>query len=504
MSSLMRVCRRLPFVLAPALLAFALGHAEGQQAPATLTLDEAIQLARRYNPDFRSQVNDQGVADWNYREQLGNLLPSVNLSSGYQYQAEGTPRIGLFSASEFGLSRTPARLGSSYNLSMNLGLSGANFFQIGQAKATRAATDARVSAASFTLQSDVTREYVSALRSRDALTVARQNVETARQNKRMADARVEAGEATRLDASLADVAMGRAEVALIQAENTYSTDRLRLMQRIGVNLDREIELTSTFEVFDPTWSQQELIAMAVTKHPQVEAARAAENAANAASKASKMQYLPSLNLGAGWSGSTSETADRNAVINSAKSRVEGQHESCLFNNRLATALPGVYTQRDCSAIVFTPQMEQEALAVNNAFPFNFTGNPLSLSAFVSFPIFDGFSREAQMQRMRAQADDAKHTRRAAELAQQTLVATAYRNVIAARRAVDIEKRGAEAAEQSLALMQERYRLGASTFVDLSTAQQTKAQADRGYVEALYAFHENVAALEAAVGQPLRR
>src|SRR5688500_18975314 len=115
MSSFIRVCRRLPFLLFPALLAFVLGHAEGQQPPATMTLEEAIQLARRYNPDYRSQVNDQGVADWNYREQLANLVPTVNLNSGYQYQASGTPRIGLFSASELGLSRTPARLFSSYS-----------------------------------------------------------------------------------------------------------------------------------------------------------------------------------------------------------------------------------------------------------------------------------------------------------------------------------------------------------------------------------------------------
>jgi outer membrane protein len=109
-----------------------------------------------------------------------------------------------------------------------------------------------------------------------------------------------------------------------------------------------------------------------------------------------------------------------------------------------------------------------------------------------------------MQTARAAADDAKHTRRSAELTQQTLVATVYGNVMAARRSVEIEQRNVQAAEQQLTLTQERYRLGASTFVDLATSQQLKAQADRAYVTALYSFHENVAALEAAVGHPLRR
>lgn len=506
MSSFMRVCRRLPFIFLPALLAFALGRAHAQQPPATLTLEEAVQLSRRYNPDYRSQVNDQGVADWLYAESLGNLLPGVQVSSGYTYTAEGTPRIGLFSAEEFGISRTPASYFSSYSLGLGMQLSGATFFNIAQAKANRSATDARVSAASFTLQSDVTRDYLTAMRARDALTVARQDLETARESKKLADARVEAGEATRLDAAQADVAVGRAEVALIQAENQYANDKLRLLQRIGLNLDRDVELTSTFTVFDPTWSQQELMQLAVSNHPQVESARAAEDAATAAARASKMSYLPTLSLSAGWAGSAREVGDRASVISSARNRIENQRENCEFNNRLATVLPGGLEDypRDCSGIVFTNTLQQQALAANNVFPFNFSEQPPSFTAFISFPIFDGFTRERQMQQARASADDARHTRRAAELAQQTLVATSYGNVIAARRSVEIEQRNVQAAEQQLLLTRERYRLGASTFVDLSTSQQLKALADRAYVNALYSFHENVAALESAVGQPLRR
>jgi outer membrane protein len=503
MSKWNRIRWRLPLLLAPALLAAALGHAKAQQAPATLSLDEALSLARRYNPAYRSQLNDQSVADWQVAEAYANLLPSSTASSRFTYTLPGTPRIieGL-DANQFGISRQPPTYNSSYNLGFGLGLSAATWFNVAQVKANRNSTDAAVSAAGFTLDADVTRDYLTAMRSRDGVVVAQQNLETARESKKVADARLAGGAVTQLDQAQADVAVGRAEVLLVQAENTYQADKLRLLQRLGLSLDRDVELTSQFDVFDPTWTREELLNSARDNHPQIVAARAAESASVAASRAAKMSYLPSLFLSAGWSGSAREVGDREAVINTARGQVESQHANCMSNNRLR-ALLGDPAQ-DCTRFTYTPDIEAQALAANDMFPFNFTGQPPSFSAQLTFPIFDGLSRERTMQQARAAADDARHNRRAAELNQQTLVATAHGNVLAARRSVDIERRNVQAAELALNLARERYRLGGGQFLDLANAQAAKAQADQAYLNALYAFHENVAALEAAVGRPLRQ
>jgi outer membrane protein len=502
-----RALRRLPFLIAPALLAFALGHAQAQKAPATLTLEEAIRLAARYNPDFRVQANDQNVADWNVAEAYANLLPDFSVRSSLSYDAPGIPNVGGLQGAELGISRTPAVYRSSYGIGGGVFLSGATFFNIAQAKANRSATDASVVAAEFTLAADVTRDYLTAMRSRDAVTVAKQSLAAASESKKLADARVQAGAATPLDAAQADVAAGRAEVVLIQAENTYENDKLRLLQRLGVTLDNAVELTSTFDIFQPTWSLEELTKIAMSNHPQLRSVRATESARVAASRASKMSYLPSLSLQGGWGGSAREVGDRNAVIASAKSSIEGQRRSCEQNNRFATAVPGVLEgyPKDCSTFVYTQDIERAALeANNNIFPFRYISQPPSFSATLSFPIFDGFSRERQMQTARAEADDAHQRRRAAELQQQTQVATTQRNVVAAHRSVEIEQRNVKAAETALQLAQERYRLGAGTFLDLMQAQTAKAQADRDYLNAVYGFHENVAALESAVGQKLRK
>jgi outer membrane protein len=349
----------------------------------------------------------------------------------------------------------------------------------------------------------VTREYVAAMRSRDAVVTARQDLETARESKKLADARFSAGAAPQLDPAQADVAVGRAEVVLVQSENAHEADKLRLLQRLGLTLDRDYELTSKLEVFEPSWSRADLLRMAMENHPLLRSARAAENASVASSRAAKFSYLPSLSLGGGWSGSARKVGiDRETIINNTREDVENSHASCIRNNKF-TALIGEAPQ-DCSRFVYTSEMGDNAIAANNVFPFNFTEQPPSFGLSVNIPIFDGLTRERQLQQARAAADDARHRRRAAELAQQTQVATAYGNVMAARRSVDIEQRNVQAAELQLNLARERYRLGGGQFLDLANAQQVKAQADRAYLNALYSFHENVAALEAAVGQPLRQ
>src|SRR5688500_14684503 len=48
------------------------------QAPASLTLDEAVSLARRNNPLFQQTINARRSADANVRTAYASLLPTVN------------------------------------------------------------------------------------------------------------------------------------------------------------------------------------------------------------------------------------------------------------------------------------------------------------------------------------------------------------------------------------------------------------------------------------------
>src|SRR5688572_29700550 len=109
----------------PVLLALFAQNADAQQK-ATLTLDEAIALARKNNPDFLAQKNDAAVADWTVREAYGALLPGASASTSFQYQGSGQARFGTFTGADLGFSDTPDYYLSNYFLGLNYSLSGAS------------------------------------------------------------------------------------------------------------------------------------------------------------------------------------------------------------------------------------------------------------------------------------------------------------------------------------------------------------------------------------------
>jgi outer membrane protein len=374
-----------------------------------------------------------------------------------------------------------------------------------QERATRAATRARIEAASYTLDSDVTRAYLAALRARDAVALAKRELESAQEALRLAQGRFESGAASRLDAAQAEVEQGRAEVALLQAQSLEETEKLRLLQRIGVELDRDVELTTQLTMFEPQWSLEELTAFALRQHPQLQAARAAEAAGKAAARSAAMTYLPSISLGGGWSGFTQSTRDEDYLIRQGQRSAQSRIENCQFLNRisagLSTPLPD-YPQ-DCNQYAFSNADRVAILAQNDIWPFNFTKQPPSFGISLSWPILNGFTREYQVQQARAAADDAQQQRREEELNRRAAVATAFLAVRTAHRAVGIEERNVAAATEQLELATERYRLGAGSIVELAQAQANRARANQAHLAALYSFHENLVALETAVGRPLR-
>src|SRR5688500_565768 len=255
--------------------------ATAQQPPARLSLDEAIDLARKNNPDYQAQKNDAIVADWAVREAYGQLLPGASLSSSLSYQASGTPRFGIFSASDLGLSNTPAYYSSDFSVGLNYSLSGASLVAPRRENSNRAATTATIEAGGFLLKARVTRQYLAVVRARDGVTLAQEELKRADETLKLAQAKVAVGAAIPLESKQAEVERGRAEVSLLQARSLVQTETLRLMQEIGIELNRDVELTTEFKVFDLTMTQDELVRTAGEAHPQLVAARAIENASDA-------------------------------------------------------------------------------------------------------------------------------------------------------------------------------------------------------------------------------
>jgi outer membrane protein len=67
----------------------------------------------------------------------------------------------------------------------------------------------------------------------------------------------------------------------------------------------------------------------------------------------------------------------------------------------------------------------------------------------------------------------------------------------------VQEQNRAASQQALDLAQERYRVGASTFLEVTQARGEFERAGNDLINAIYDFHTFYAQLEAAVGRPLR-
>lgn len=473
---------------------------------ATLTLARAIRVAERGNPDYLRQANDEAPAVWGEREAWSQLLlPSVSTALGLQYQAPGSPNFGIFTSQDIGLGRTPAYYFSNYSLTLGYTLDAATVLGPWRARAQRRAASARTDAARFTLVAMVTGRYVGALRAQEAARLAARELARARSNAELAVARVKAGAAPPLDSLQAQLQEARAQASVAEAETGRRTARLRLGETLGAALPKGVELTSTFEVFDPPWPDDTLLAWAASRNPQLRAARADEKAERAQARVARAAYLPRLDLRAGWSGYTREAADAALLVAQAKSSAAASVQSCQLMNEISAGLSQPLPDRpaDCSRYAFTDAQRQQIVAHNNAFPVDFSPQPAQVQLTVSLPIFTGFSRQQQLSAAAAAAADAHYAVRKQRLTLRTDVEAMADSLRTLFGTVSLESRSRDLAATQLELARERYRLGAGSFLELQQAEAQKTQADRDYLDSEFRFHETLAALAALVGRPLR-
>jgi len=467
--------------------------------PQSLSLADAVALAQEYNPTLRQFANDRAGAAWGVRSAYAAFLPRLDLSGGLGYQGAGTQ---TFLADEFTLSSST--IGSSYNLGLSLSLSGRTLMQPGVARAQQEATEATVTGAEIDLGSMVRRQYLVVLQSEAQVDLAELQLRRAEEFLRLAQARFEVGQNTMLDVRQAEVAHGQAEVALLQARQLVTVEKLRLFQTIGVPAPedpRNVTLTDSFPIVQPEWQLGDLLGEADAANPNLASLRASASAARANARAARSSYLPTLSFSAGWAGYTQQFTNGQVLVDQARLSALGAIQQCDYAND--NWLNAGITPVDCSAFEITAAQEASILASNGGFPFSFNTQPFRASVGISLPIFAQFTRPLQVSQAGAAADDAREAVRARELQVRTDVSQAYYTLLTAYETIGIQEDNRTAAAEQLRLATERYRVGSGTFFELLDAQVAAQRADADYVNAVYTYHQAIAALEAAVGRPLR-
>jgi len=480
---------------------------------ATLSLSEALQQAKNNNPVYRQRLASAATARAQVRNAYGALLPTASVSGGLNYVGSGEANFGQ------GFTRaTPATVGSSYNAGLLWQLDGSRILAPKQQKANRNAVDEDISNQESSLRFSVTTQYFTGMASSAQVTVARQQVERNKSFLELASAKYKVGQGTLIEVRQAEVQKAQSDVALLRAIQADNEAKIELFRQIGVAPPLPVEqimLSDSFPVVEPKYDLGDLVQQASSQNPSLKALEARSHAADVAVTSAKTAYLPSLAVQAGWSGFTQRQTDQGALLNETLAGLQGSAASCFTNDSIRSGA-GLGTigspALNCNQLVglnaagtsLTPTVRQSVIDGNSEFPFKFQSQPFGASLTISLPIFTGFARGLAVQQAREASIDADESLRAQQLQVRSDVHSRYLALQTAYTAIAVQGQSRDAARDQLRLAQDRYRLGSGTSLEVSDAENNVQRAEGDYVNAIYDYHKALAALEAAVGRPLRQ
>ena len=407
--------------------------ARAQDTLQVLTLEQAVQMSLSADP--RVVAAESGISDARagLRQANGAFLPTLNVSSTYGNSSN--ERLDPNSGN---------RVSESYTANTQLGY---ELYSGGRRTAERRSARAQVDAAEAGLRSErytavlaTTEAFYAAAAAEEVLVAAGAREQRAQQQLAFARTRLEVGTATRSDVLRAEIEVGNAQVAVIDARTAVATSRLELGRRVGIDRPVRPATTALPSAAPALPSPERLGALAEQESPVVIAAQADLRARQAATRAAYSSYVPSLRATAGY---------------------------------------------DWFSFEFPPSERSWSLRLT-----------------ASLPVFNGFQRESTVTRARAAQRTAESFARDAAVAARTEAAVAAEEVRAAGERAAIATRAVDLAREDLEVQQERYQLGATTILELQSSQVTLADAEVAAVRARQALATALARLEATLGVPL--
>ena len=404
-----------------------------------LSLREALDIGLQRNPQVLTAGYSRSAAGAGLWDAYGNFLPRVSLSGQLQRSDQGA---FIIFGREFE-SPQSYNTGYQWDISHSLLDSGRDLFRLKSARANVDQAIAGYDQQTLTTATEIETQYLEARR-RQAL-VERGRVEVERRNRQLelAEGRYNVGSVTKSDVLLAQIELNRAEVAVLQAAQQMEEARLGLRRLLGGALPaRPMELTTAFQVFQPAYEVEDLVAQSLRQHPALRESRARQEADAAQLWIARTAYLPSLQLQYSIQRIAADTID----------------------------------------FVFSDFAEQ-----------SFVGLALN------WQVFSGFERHNQTSQANAalQSARAEEVGRALQIEQD--VRAAHSRLQTAYASHQVARQSVELAAEDLRLGEARYQTGTGSFVDLVDARTRSAQADVDLITATYDFYLALVQLELATG-----
>jgi outer membrane protein len=411
----------------------------GQQ----ITLEQAIDLALQNNTALLQAENNMLIQDANVRSAQADFLP--NLNAGFNGQRR-TGRQFVQETLQFD-DFTTNTIGGSLNSNIVV------FDGLRNIQTLRAAQSSRLSAAELLERQrenvifNTAVAYLNVILGEELLMIARENLESSSKQLEQVKAQVEVGMRPLVDQYNQEALVARNEFEIVQQENSLNMARLNLIRIMAIDplpdyefVIPEIDQTS-LERQD--FSLQELVAQAMTNRRDLRSTEIQINTASHNLRVARGVYLPTVSL----SGSLS-------------SGYSDQYREFGPGGRQAVGFFDQFTDRNRTRTV----------------GFN-----------VQIPIFNRYNNARNVQVSQIQYKNALIELEAKQLEVYQEVRQAYNDYIAAAKQLETTERSLTAATKAFETEQERYRVGASTLIELTRSQAEFVSASSNRVQSVYRF-----------------
>ncbi|WP_292226487.1 TolC family protein [Brevundimonas sp.] len=278
----------------------------GLSAPAWAeTLQEAIALAYRTNPNLLAQRANQRALDETVVQARSGLRPTLSASAGANYTRTWAPDTTINGVTVSGDTDTNGgNVGVS--VSQNLWTAGRTSRAIDQALANVLAGRENLRDIEQTVLLSVIQAYVNVSRDMEILRIRQENLTVLQRQLQETSARFEVGEITRTDVAQAEASLAQSEADLANAQAQLSSSRAAYAAVIGqspTDLEAAPALPAVPTDFDAA------METALGRNPGVLAAIYTQQGAEAAVAAARSEYLPSVRATASYGGSTNDLGD---------------------------------------------------------------------------------------------------------------------------------------------------------------------------------------------------
>ena len=415
-------------------------------APLRLTLQEALDRARKNSVQFQAAVTNAGLARQDRRQALAGMLPSVTYNNSAIYTQSAGPVATAATGFPvvFIANNAVHEYVSQGNVHEAIDVAAFANYQKVSAAAVVAKWQAEI--ASRGLVVTVTQGYYSVAAAQQKLEAAKRNAGEGAQFFKIAQDLEQGGEVAHADVIKAELQMRERQRALQEAQLAFLNARLDFSVLIFPNFEENFEVGEDLHAAVPLPTLPEVQQRAARDNPDLKAALAAVQESNHEVFGARAGYLPSLTLDYFYGIDATKFATHTAF--------NGQKFSNLGSSAVAT---------------------------------------------LDIPIWNWMATQSRVKQAELRRDQ---TKRELSLAQRRLLAEIRSLYAEAETALNEQEglsRSAQLAEESLKLVTLRYRNGESTVLEVVDAQNTFAQANGAYQDGAVRYRVALANLQTLTG-----